>query len=653
MVPLGLAGAALRQVPRAELDERATAPRPVRLFAGSWEALEADHRLTALDERDIPAALVPEQLGTGVLSVLWGQPEGGRLTAFALDKNLNHPRHFDLQQRGPRDDGGGPAPGRSAGRTGGSMSESQAHAQAPQAAVAPAEGQATAQLPAVQATLARVAGSREVQGDAAGIARGGLAGGGALPHGDALQVAFGAYDLSGIEATVGGPAQAASAELGATAFAHGEQVGFAAAPDLFTAAHEATHVLQQRSGMAPAGLDGGDEDALEQQADQVASAVVQGQAVEGLLGTLVGPAIQAQQAAAGAVQRRRLPGEAELGGLLPGGGPDEAAHMAGLTRLLERSVGELNAAQRQQVLERLLHDAPGAGFWEKIAFLGGLNQREQLLRIAGALRATFPQTTLGDPALIDTGPRPATADAANIRTLVNNANALFDQALAPARRADLEQVFGRAHVSTARARYTAAKRRMNTLHRQNKVVTDRSGYNAEVSLGGLTGPNQISLAPEVIDQPNDHENIVIMLHESMHAGNGTVDDFGYIGTPSFTQLEAAVKLNNAAHYEVVPRRIFRPDGRLCGHHLRAGGHEQQRGDRTHPHPPGAGHPHLPGDVPAGVDRGAQPALHLPAGVYQPHAVEHPRSAPGVRSGGGPPLLGCPALLVEGDEDDRA
>lgn len=444
------------------------------------------------------------------------------------------------------------------------MSESQAHAQAPQAAVAPAEGQATAQLPAVQATLARVAGSREVQGDAAGIARGGLAGGGALPHGDALQAAFGAYDLSGIEATVGGPAQAASAELGATAFAHGEQVGFAAAPDLFTAAHEATHVLQQRSGMAPAGLDGGDEDALEQQADQVASAVVQGQAVEGLLGTLVGPAIQAQQAAAGAVQRRRLPGEAELGGLLPGGGPDEAAHMAGLTRLLERSVGELNAAQRQQVLERLLHDAPGAGFWEKIAFLGGLNQREQLLRIAGALRATFPQTTLGDPALIDTGPRPATADAANIRTLVNNANALFDQVLAPARRPDLEQVFGRAHVSTARARYTAAKRRMNTLHRQNKVVTDRSGYNAEVSLGGLTGPNQISLAPEVIDQPNDHENIVIMLHESMHAGNGTVDDFGYIGTPSFTQLEAAVKLNNAAHYEVVPRRIFGLTGDYAG-----------------------------------------------------------------------------------------
>ncbi len=104
--PLGLAGAALRQIPRAELDQRATTPRPVRLFAGTWDSLEADHRLTALDERAIPAAEVPAVLGPGVLSVLWGAPEGGRLTEFVLDEKLNDPRYFDLQQRGPREDGG-------------------------------------------------------------------------------------------------------------------------------------------------------------------------------------------------------------------------------------------------------------------------------------------------------------------------------------------------------------------------------------------------------------------------------------------------------------------------------------------------------------------------------------------------------------------
>ncbi|MEZ4468048.1 MAG: DUF4157 domain-containing protein [bacterium] len=446
------------------------------------------------------------------------------------------------------------------------MSEALAQSPAVQPAATPAEQTQSAGVPAVQATLARAAASREVQGDPAATARGGLTGGGALPHGAAIQAAFGEHDLAGVQATVGGPAQAAAAELGAVAFTQGEQVAFAGAPDLFTAAHEATHVLQQRAGMAPAGLDGGDGDALEQQADQVAAAVVQGEAVQGLLGSLVGPAVRAQQtgAAAGAVQRRRIPGEAELNGVLPGGGPDEAAHLAGLTRVLERSIGTLDDAQRLRVVERLIADATGAGFWEKLRFLSGLSPREQLLRIAGAMRATFPRAELGDPALIDSGPRPATADAANITTLVTNTNALFDQVLAPGRRADLEQVFGRGHVNTARARYTAAKRRMNTLHRQNKIVTDRSGYNAEVSLGGLTGPNQISLAPGVIDNPGDHENIVTMLHESMHAGNGSVDDFGYIGTPSFTQLEASVKLNNAAHYEVVPRRIFSLPGDYAG-----------------------------------------------------------------------------------------
>lgn len=47
-----------------------------------------------------------------------------------------------------------------------------------------------------------------------------------------------------------------------------------------------------------------------------------------------------------------------------------------------------------------------------------------------------------------------------------------------------------------------------------------------------------------------------MIHESMHAGNADVDDFGYIGQPSFIELPEATKLTNAAHFEVVPRRIL-------------------------------------------------------------------------------------------------
>ncbi|MEZ4468047.1 MAG: hypothetical protein R3F60_14235, partial [bacterium] len=106
-VPVGLDGAALRQLPRAELDRRAQAPRPVRLFAGTWATLEPDHRWTALDERAIPAAEVPALLGPGVVSVLWGQSGGGTLRPLVLPEKVNRSEVFDVQQRGPRDDRGG------------------------------------------------------------------------------------------------------------------------------------------------------------------------------------------------------------------------------------------------------------------------------------------------------------------------------------------------------------------------------------------------------------------------------------------------------------------------------------------------------------------------------------------------------------------
>jgi hypothetical protein len=158
--------------------------------------------------------------------------------------------------------------------------------------------------------------------------------------------------------------------------------------------------------------------------------------------------------------------------------------------------------------------------------------------------------------LIDTGPRPATPDAANITLLCNGANAIFD-AIASGHDTDLDQVFGNAHRATARTKYANAKTWMNNLHTSNHIVTDRSGYNREVRLGGLTGfQRQIALHSRFIDAPAEAESIITMIHEAMHAGNSDVRDKGYIGTQVFTQLPPDVKLTNAAHFEVIPRRIL-------------------------------------------------------------------------------------------------
>lgn len=106
---------------------------------------------------------------------------------------------------------------------------------------------------------------------------------GSLPHLGAIQRAFGRHDVSGVEAHVGGKAAEGSGAMGARAYATGNQVAFAAAPDLHLAAHEAAHVVQQRGGVQLSGGVGAVGDVYEQHADAVADRVTSGQSAEALL----------------------------------------------------------------------------------------------------------------------------------------------------------------------------------------------------------------------------------------------------------------------------------------------------------------------------------------------------------------------------------
>ncbi len=120
--------------------------------------------------------------------------------------------------------------------------------------------------------------------DAPAVAARGVAGADApLPHLDTIQASFGHHDVSGVRTRTGGAAADASAALGARAYATGDRVGFATAPELHTAAHEAAHVVQQRGGAALAGGLGQAGDPYEQHADRVADAVVRGDSAEALL----------------------------------------------------------------------------------------------------------------------------------------------------------------------------------------------------------------------------------------------------------------------------------------------------------------------------------------------------------------------------------
>jgi len=134
---------------------------------------------------------------------------------------------------------------------------------------------------------------------AAGVASGS---GGPLPHQDRIQASFGRHDVGHIESHVGGEAARAAADIGARAYATGNQVAFASQPDLHTAAHEAAHVVQQRGGVQLKDGVGRAGDAYEQHADAVADRVVAGQSAEALLDQMASSGTGGDRAASGPVQ---------------------------------------------------------------------------------------------------------------------------------------------------------------------------------------------------------------------------------------------------------------------------------------------------------------------------------------------------------------
>ncbi len=432
----------------------------------------------------------------------------------------------------------------------------------------------------------------------------------ALPFAAQIQASFGAaHDISRIKAHTDEAATRGAHAMGAHAFANGERVVFSAAPDLHTAAHEAAHVVQQRAGVEVQGGVGAVGDTHEQQADAIADRVVAGQSATDLL-----PRAGAKPSRA-AVQMRRLP--TNTGELLQDpanankDGVNHAANLAGMQRVVRTAMAELSLAETRSI-------EAAAKVTFKIALVGAPTNA-QMIQLVDAIVALRPELALGDPRQIDAPPKPG-AETDSLKDLVNRTNVLFDAAIA--RDKDIGDIFGTANIAVAKAKYQNGKQWLNALHASANIVTDRSGYNNEVGLGGLTGfQSQIALHPETNDATttlgaavknvvaanavfaktptaaaqdavavaqvalqaatrNMNEAMITLLHEAMHAGNHDVHDNGYINDQAFSKLPEATKLVNAAHFEVVPRRILNCDSAFKGQVFVPAGTTSTSGDST-------------------------------------------------------------------------
>jgi outer membrane protein OmpA-like peptidoglycan-associated protein len=210
---------------------------------------------------------------------------------------------------------------------------------------------------------------------------------GALPHLDAIQPLFGKHDVSSVRAYTDGAATQGAQAIGAEAYAVGDQVAFAGAPTLHTAAHEAAHVVQQRAGVSLKGGVGEAGDRYEHHADAVADKVVRGESAEALLDEMSG-------ASTGAAGVQRTPGVMR---------PDPARPERTRMQITGRYEAEDPGGGNRITLELNQAGTHFEGWWQRRVSRFASGARMEHKRIAGDLvrdsdlAATFRYERWRDP----------------------------------------------------------------------------------------------------------------------------------------------------------------------------------------------------------------------------------------------------------------
>ena len=123
--------------------------------------------------------------------------------------------------------------------------------------------------------------------------------------------------------------------------------------------------------------------------------------------------------------------------------------------------------------------------------------------------------------------------------------------------AGLKVVFGTKD-ATAKTNYKNAEKALRDLPSKmdSQVTTDYNLDDDETGLGGWAShaDKKMHLLLDIAQVKDLKETKATLIHEAAHFGTASVDDFVYYEDDGFLGLDEATKVNNAAHYEELPRR---------------------------------------------------------------------------------------------------
>jgi hypothetical protein len=220
----------------------------------------------------------------------------------------------------------------------------------------------------------------------------------------------------------------------------------------------------------------------------------------------------------------------------------EAVIKNAVTQLLDRMAREKRLKSKDSVATIVAKIFPGPGLISEAEFNKALDPAD---------RTQIYQTVL------DAHTTVKKADQAKLKSLMKDAGDLMLKAEGDA--AGLKAVFG-AQDAVAKARYASGRSALAAAAADldKHVTTDYNLDDPETFLGGWAqhSTQLMHLLVGVVQGTDPKESQSTLVHEAAHLGHGSVDDLGYYGTAAFEAMSEADKVNNAAHYEELPRRLL-------------------------------------------------------------------------------------------------
>ncbi|WP_157098359.1 hypothetical protein [Chlorobaculum limnaeum] len=242
----------------------------------------------------------------------------------------------------------------------------------------------------------------------------------------------------------------------------------------------------------------------------------------------------------------RVPPSADLQAILSSGTADESVVHSRVRRLLERMhrEGRLNSATSATDIGVVMDEIfPLPGQLDQAAYERYLDPTDRTM-VYHSVRDAYTTPNPADRADLATAMQDAAATAQTVST---------DEP-------GLRAVFGPTEWSTAQAGYRLINNRLVAISAdiEHRISTDYNLDAQETFLGGWAsfGDQHIHLLSTVVSDPLTPRSKVTLLHEAAHLADSRIDDHGYYGTPGFEAAEEAIKVNNAAHYEELPRRTW-------------------------------------------------------------------------------------------------